>query len=202
MDFLPDVTIGCEVCKGQRFQDRVLECRLEGLTIAEFLETPIGQVTRNFQKDKSLTAPLLGLVHLGLSYLRLGQEATELSAGELQRLRLALLLNATDERRLAVLLDEPTRGLGFEEVGNLVKALHGLVEAGHIVIVVEHNLDVISAADWIIDMGPEGGDGGGQLIVEGPPRLVQSCANSHTGKALLGLSHAENENRPMASLQG
>ncbi|MCU0661238.1 MAG: ATP-binding cassette domain-containing protein [Myxococcota bacterium] len=184
MDLLPDVTVGCEACGGQKFGDRVLECNLFGRDIAQLLETPIGEVASRFEKDAALTAPLRALCDLGLSYLRLGQEAKTLSAGELQRLRLGLLLRSTNQQKAAVLLDEPTRGLGLDDVDRLVAHLHELVEAGHLVVVVEHNLDLVAAADWIIDLGPEGGEGGGRVVVEGPPALVQACRASHTGLAL------------------
>jgi excinuclease ABC subunit A len=184
MDLLPDVTIGCEACGGRRFGGRVLECKLDGSDLAQLLETPIGEVVSRFENDAELTASLGALRDLGLSYLRLGQEAQTLSAGELQRLRLGLLLGSADQRKVAVLLDEPTRGLGLEDVDRLVANLRLLVDAGHLVVVVEHNLDLIAAADWIIDLGPEGGEGGGRLVVEGPPALVQECRESHTAVAL------------------
>jgi excinuclease ABC subunit A len=184
MDLLPDVTVGCEACGGRRFRPDVLGCTVRGYDMAEALDAPIGQVVERFGADAAIGGPLTALVDLGLGYLRLGQEAASLSAGELQRLRLAMLLARAGAAPTAILLDEPTRGLGFEDVDRLVAALHRLADAGHLVVVVEHDLDLIAAADWVIDLGPEGGDGGGRIVAEGPPELVRGTAASHTGRAL------------------
>ncbi|HOX42459.1 MAG TPA: hypothetical protein PK668_02625 [Myxococcota bacterium] len=186
MDLLPDVTVGCEVCQGRRFRDEVLACRLDGRDLATLLEASVAEVGAWFEGAASIGRPLAALAGLGLGYLRLGQEGRALSAGELQRLRLALLLARTGAAPTAVLLDEPSRGLGFEDVERLVAGLQRLAEAGHLVVVVEHDLELISAADWVIDLGPEGGAGGGRVVVQGTPQAVAAAEGSHTGRALAG----------------
>jgi len=184
MDLLPDVTVGCEDCQGLRFQPEVLECRVAGLNIAEALAGTAGDLVRTFAGDAAIARPLQALADLGLGYLALGQDGATLSAGEAQRLRLAGLLARAGADPAAVLLDEPTRGLGFGEVDRLLAALRRLAGAGHLVVAVEHNLDFIAAADWIIDLGPEAGAGGGTVVAEGPPAAVAACAGSLTGQAL------------------
>ncbi len=186
MDLLPDVTVGCEVCLGQRFQPEVLSCRLAGRNLAKLLDTPISELIGAFTEEARFTGALQALADVGLGYLRLGQAGEALSAGERQRLRLAGLLAAPPQNRTAILLDEPTRGLGAEDVDRLLGVLSRLAQAGHLVVTVEHHLDVIAASDWVIDLGPEGGSGGGQLVVAGPPAAVQACAASWTGRALAG----------------
>lgn len=182
MDLLPDVKVGCEACQGQRFLPEVLACRVEGMTLPEVLDAPVAQVSRLFARDR--LAPLAALCGIGLGYLRLGQEAGTLSAGEFQRLRLAGVLASDPARRAAILLDEPTRGLGFEDVDRLVGALRTLARAGHLVVVVEHDLDLVAAADWVIDLGPEAGPGGGRVVAQGPPAALAQAPGSHTGRAL------------------
>lgn len=184
MDLLPDVTVGCETCGGQRFRPEVLECRLEGRSIAEVLEATVAELAGAFSGDALLATPLRALEEVGLGYLRVGQAGAALSAGERQRLRLAGLLAESPGTRAAILLDEPTRGLGFEDVDRLSATLHRLAQDGHLVVVVTHDLDLIAASHWIIDLGPEGGAGGGRVLVEGPPSVVRACAASHTGQAL------------------
>ncbi|MFN7957879.1 MAG: ATP-binding cassette domain-containing protein [Holophagaceae bacterium] len=184
MDLLPDVTVGCETCGGLRFRPEVLECQLVGRSIAEVLEATVADLAGAFAGDAVLAPPLKALEDVGLGYLRVGQAGAALSAGERQRLRLAGLLAAPAGPRAAILLDEPTRGLGFEDVDRLAATLHRLVREGHLVAVVTHDLDLIAACDWIIDLGPEGGAGGGRVVVEGPPGVVRACAASHTGRAL------------------
>jgi excinuclease ABC subunit A len=184
MDLLPDVTVGCETCQGQRFQPAVLACLLEGRNLAQVLDSTVDELAAAFSRDALLAHPLRALADVGLGYLRLGQEGNALSAGERQRLRLAGLLAEPPRGRAAILLDEPTRGLGFEDVDRLVTVLHRLAQAGHLVVAVEHNLDFIAHSDWILDLGPEGGTGGGRVVVEGPPAAVRACADSFTGQAL------------------
>jgi len=184
LDLLPDVTLGCEDCQGRRFQPELLACRVGGLNIAEVLESTVQDLAGRFRADRAIAAPLQALADIGLGYLTLGQEAAALSAGEGQRLRLAGLLAQAAAAPAAVLLDEPTRGLGPGEVDRLVGILRRLVRAGHLVVAVEHNLDFIAGADWIIDLGPEGGADGGALVVQGPPAAVAACAESMTGQAL------------------
>ena len=169
MDLLPDVTVGCEACGGTRFGDDVLACRVDGRNLADLLDAPIVEVASWFTADRSIAAPLLALREIGLGYLRLGQEGAALSSGERQRLRLARLLAETATRRTAVLLDEPTHGLGFEDVERLLAALDRLAAGGHLVVVVEHHPDVIAAADWVVELGPEGGERGGRVVRAGAP---------------------------------
>ena len=184
MDLLPDVIVGCEICDGTGFRPEALECLLEGRSIAQVLATSVAEAAKMFAASPAIADPLAALADIGLGYLRLGQEGGALSAGELQRLRLARLLAEADAARAAVLLDEPTRGLGFEDSERLVAALHRLADAGHLVVAVEHDLDLVAAADWVVDLGPEGGDAGGRIVVEGPPAAVATCATSHTGHSL------------------
>ncbi|WP_157492221.1 ATP-binding cassette domain-containing protein [Geothrix fermentans] len=184
MDLLPDVVVGCETCQGRRFKPEVLACRLEGRNIAGLLEASVAELAAVFAKDARLSGPLRALEEIGLGYLRLGQEGSALSEGERQRLRLAGLLAAPPERWAALLMDEPTRGLGFEDVDRLAAALRRLAADGHLVVAVEHDLDFIAQSDWVIDLGPEGGSGGGRIIAEGPPEALRACPVSHTGRAL------------------
>jgi excinuclease ABC subunit A len=167
MDLLPDVTVGCETCGGRRFSDAVLSCLLDGRSLTDVLDAPVADAASWFAGDPAIEAPLAALVEIGLSYLRLGQEVTALSSGERQRLRLARLLATPRAGRTAILLDEPTRGLGFEDVGRLLFALGRLAAEGHLVVVVEHHRDVLAAADWLVELGPEGGERGGRLIRAG-----------------------------------
>jgi len=186
LDLLPDVTVGCEECQGRRFQPKVLECRVAGLAIDQVLAATVADLARSFAQDPAIAKPLRALADIGLGYLALGQDHAALSAGERQRLRLAGLLAGAGARPAAVLLDEPTRGLGFGEVDRLLAALRRLARAGHLVVAVEHDLDFIAGSDWVIDLGPEGGAGGGTVVVQGPPSVVAACAESHTGRALGG----------------
>jgi excinuclease ABC subunit A len=168
MDLLPDVAVGCETCGGRRFSENVLACLVEGRSITDMLDAPLRESMAWFEKDRALAARLRALVDIGLGYLHLGQGGTTLSSGERQRLRLARLLAEPHAAPIALLLDEPTRGLGFEDVERLVKALHGLADAGHLVVVAEHHADLLAAADWVVELGPEGGAGGGRIVRMGP----------------------------------
>jgi len=185
MDLLPDVTVGCEVCLGKRFRPEVLECLLQGWSIADVMEASVAEAARVFSAEARLAKPLEALREVGLAYLRLGQEGGTLSAGERQRLRLAGLLAEPLVGRVAILLDEPTRGMGFEDVARLSAVLHHLASAGHLVVVVTHDLDLIGACAWIIDLGPEGGEAGGRLVAQGSPEVLMACAESHTGQAMV-----------------
>jgi excinuclease ABC subunit A len=187
LDLLPDVTVGCEACGGQRFLPPVLECRIGERTITQVLEATLEDVARAFSRDAAVAGPLQALMDTGLGYLRLGQEARTLSEGEGQRLRLAGLLASAPAQPSAILLDEPTRGLGAAEVQRLLAVLGRLVEAGHLVVAVEHDLGFIAAADWVMDLGPGGGPEGGALVAAGPPAALRACAASHTGAALRDL---------------
>ncbi|HEX9081351.1 MAG TPA: hypothetical protein VF768_03675, partial [Holophagaceae bacterium] len=184
MDLLPDVTVGCEACEGRRFRPEVLACRLHGRTLAEFLEATVGELGPILEGDPNLAPPLKALREVGLGYLRLGQEGSALSEGERQRLRLASLLADPFCGRTAILLDEPTRGLGFEDAARLADTLRSLAQSGHLVVTVTHDLGFIAASDWILDLGPEAGEAGGRLLVSGPPDAVRACPDSFTGQAL------------------
>lgn len=184
MDLLPDIKVGCEVCLGQRFRPEVLEVRVEGRHIAEVMDSTVAELVEPFAGDARLAIHLRALNEIGLGYLRLGQEGGTLSEGERQRLRLAGLLAEPRKGSVAILLDEPTRGMGVEDVDRLVATLRRLAREGHLVVAVEHDLDFIAACEWVIDLGPEGGAGGGRVVVEGSPEWVAACAESYTGQEL------------------
>ncbi len=169
MDLLPDVTVGCEACGGRRFSNEVLACRVAGRSITDLLDAPLRDSIGWLAGDRDVAARLDALVRIGLGYLQLGQEAATLSAGERQRLRLARLLAEARAGTVAILLDEPTRGLGFEDVDRLLETLRQLASAGHLVVVIEHHAELLAAADWIIELGPEGGTRGGRIVRTGPP---------------------------------
>jgi excinuclease ABC subunit A len=184
MHFLPDIYVTCEVCGGQRYDRETLAVRYKGLNIAEILNLPVEQATELFRNLPSIERILETLCEVGLGYIRLGQPATTLSGGEAQRVKLSRELCKRSTGRTLYLLDEPTTGLHFDDVGKLLKLLHRLVELGNTVVVIEHNLDVIKTADWVIDLGPEGGAGGGHLIAVGTPEQVAAVPESHTGQYL------------------
>lgn len=184
MNFLPDVYVPCEVCDGARYNRETLEVRYKGKTIAEVLDMPISEAAEFFEPISSIHRYLQTLVDVGLGYVRLGQAATTLSGGEAQRVKLASELQKRSQGRTIYILDEPTTGLHFEDVRKLMLVIQGLVDKGNSVIIIEHNLDVIKAADWIVDMGPEGGSGGGQVVAEGTPEEVAKVAGSYTGQFL------------------
>ncbi|PZS07249.1 MAG: excinuclease ABC subunit A [Acidimicrobiales bacterium] len=184
MNFLPDVYVPCEVCKGSRYNRETLEVHYKGKTIAEVLEMPIEQAAEFFEPVTTIHRYLKTLVDVGLGYVRLGQSAPTLSGGEAQRVKLATELQKRSTGRTIYVLDEPTTGLHFEDIRKLLGVLDRLVAAGNTIVVVEHNLDVIKTVDWVIDMGPEGGNRGGTIVAEGTPEHVASVAESHTGKFL------------------
>ena len=184
MHFLPDVYVPCDVCKGQRYNRETLEIHYKGKNIREVLEMTVEQAHEFFHAVPVVQRKLQTLLDVGLGYITLGQSATTLSGGEAQRVKLALELSKRDTGRTLYILDEPTTGLHFADIQLLLNVIHRLRDAGNTVVIIEHNLDVIKTADWIIDMGPEGGDGGGTVLVEGPPEKVADCANSYTGKYL------------------
>ena len=184
MNFLPDVYVPCEVCDGARYNRETLEVRYKGRTIAEVLDMPISEAAEFFEPISSIHRYLQTLVDVGLGYVRLVQAATTLSGGEAQRVKLASELQKRSQGRTVYILDEPTTGLHFEDVRKLMLVIQGLVDKGNSVIVIEHNLDVIKAADWIIDMGPEGGSGGGRVVAEGTPEDVAKVEGSYTGQFL------------------
>ncbi|WP_020108462.1 excinuclease ABC subunit UvrA [Nocardia sp. 348MFTsu5.1] len=184
MNFLPDVYVPCEVCHGARYNRETLEVHYKGKTISEVLDMPIEVAADFFEPITSIHRYLKTLNEVGLGYVRLGQPATTLSGGEAQRVKLAAELQKRSTGRTAYILDEPTTGLHFEDIRKLITVINGLVDKGNSVIVIEHNLDVIKTADWVIDMGPEGGSGGGTVVVEGTPEDVAAVPLSHTGKFL------------------
>ena len=182
MNFLPDVYVPCETCQGKRYNRETLEVHYKGKTISDVLEMPVEEAAEFFAAFTPIARHLNTLVDVGLGYIRLGQPATTLSGGEAQRVKLAAELQKRSNGRSIYVLDEPTTGLHFEDIRKLLTVLQSLVDKGNTVITIEHNLDVIKCADWIIDMGPEGGDGGGTVIAEGTPEDVAQVEESHTGR--------------------
>ncbi|MCZ2820831.1 excinuclease ABC subunit UvrA [Modestobacter sp. VKM Ac-2977] len=191
MNFLPDVYVPCEVCKGARFNRETLEVHYKGKTVAEVLNMPIEEAAEFFAAIPAIARYMRTLTDVGLGYVRLGQPATTLSGGEAQRVKLASELQKRSNGRTIYVLDEPTTGLHFEDINKLLQVIQGLVDKGNSVIVIEHNLDVIKSADWLIDMGPEGGFRGGMVVAEGPPELVASVPESHTGRFLANILDPE-----------
>ena len=184
MHFLPDVYVPCEVCKGKRFNRETLEIKYKGKNIYEVLEMTVAEALDFFKNIPSVMRQLETLNRVGLDYIRLGQPSTQLSGGEAQRVKLASELSKRQTGRTLYILDEPTTGLHFADVHKLIHVLEALVEAGNTVVVIEHNLDVIKRADHIIDMGPDGGTGGGRVIAEGTPEDVVKVQGSYTGEFL------------------
>lgn len=184
MNFLPDVYVECETCHGKRYNRETLEVKYNGKTVSDVLDMPIEEAAQFFKAYPSISRYLDTLVDVGLGYIRLGQPATTLSGGESQRVKLATELQRRSDGRTIYILDEPTTGLHFEDIRRLLAVLQGLVDKGNSVVVIEHNLDVIKSADWIIDLGPEGGEGGGTVVTQGTPEQVAECADSWTGKFL------------------
>ncbi len=184
MHFLPDVYVPCEICKGARYNRETLEVRFKGMTIADVLAMPCEEALEFFSAQPPIARHMQTLVDVGLGYIRLGQPATTLSGGEAQRVKLASELAKRPTGHTIYILDEPTTGLHFEDIRRLLGVLNRLVDQGNTVVVIEHNLDVIKTADWIVDMGPEGGDGGGLVVASGPPEKVIEVAGSHTGRFL------------------
>ncbi|MEV6009213.1 excinuclease ABC subunit UvrA [Streptomyces sp. NPDC051976] len=191
MNFLPDVYVPCEVCHGARYNRETLEVHYKGKSIAEVLDMPIEEALDFFEAVPTIARHLRTLNEVGLGYVRLGQSAPTLSGGEAQRVKLSSELQKRSTGRTVYVLDEPTTGLHFEDISKLIKVLSGLVDKGNSVIVIEHNLDVIKTADWVIDMGPEGGSGGGLVVAEGTPEQIAGIPASHTGKFLRDVLGAE-----------
>jgi excinuclease ABC subunit A len=187
MHFLPDVYVPCEVCHGQRYNRETLEVLYKGRNIAQILDMTVEQAHGFFSAVPTLRRKLQTLLDVGLSYITLGQSATTLSGGEAQRVKLAQELSKRDTGRTLYILDEPTTGLHFADIELLLKVLHQLRDAGNTIVVIEHNLDVIKTADWVIDMGPEGGAGGGTVVAQGTPEQVAANPASHTGRYLARL---------------
>jgi excinuclease ABC subunit A len=184
MHFLPDVYVQCDVCKGRRYNRETLEIRYKGRPIDQVLDLTVEDAIDLFAAVPVINRKLQTLVDVGLAYIRLGQSATTLSGGEAQRVKLSRELSRRDTGRTLYILDEPTTGLHFQDVKHLLDVLHHLRDQGNTIVVIEHNLDVIKTADWIIDLGPEGGDRGGELVASGPPAEIAAHPLSYTGQCL------------------
>jgi len=184
MNFLPDVYVQCEVCDGRRYNQETLAVKFNGYSIADILDLTIEDALPVLGDIPTARQKLETLVDVGLGYIHLGQAATTLSGGEAQRMKLARELSKRQTGRTLYLLDEPTTGLHFDDVRKLLEVLHRLTDLGNTVIIIEHNLDVVRNADWVIDLGPEGGEGGGRIVAEGPPEQVADIPNSYTGQFL------------------
>ena len=184
MHFLPDVYVACDVCHGKRYNRETLEITYKGHTIADVLEMTVEDAVKLFAPVPVLARKLDTLIDVGLAYVKLGQSATTLSGGEAQRVKLSRELSKRDTGRTLYILDEPTTGLHFHDIEQLLKVLQRLADDGNTVVVIEHNLDVIKTADWIVDLGPEGGERGGTIIAAGTPEQVAQAAQSYTGQFL------------------
>ena len=181
MHFLPDVYVPCEVCHGRRYNRETLEVRYKGKNIADVLEMTVEEALTFFENIPTIRRKIQTLYDVGLGYVKLGQPSTELSGGEAQRIKLATELSRKSTGKTIYILDEPTTGLHFDDVAKLTNILRELVEGGNTAVVIEHNLDVIKTADYIIDMGPEGGDGGGTVVAVGTPEEIARRHDSYTG---------------------
>jgi excinuclease ABC subunit A len=184
MHFLPDVYVPCDICQGKRYNRETLEIQFKGKNIHEVLSMTVEQAHQFFNAIPAVEKKLRTLIEVGLGYITLGQNATTLSGGEAQRVKLALELSKRDTGTTLYILDEPTTGLHFADIQLLLDVIHKLRDAGNTIVIIEHNLDVIKTADWVIDLGPEGGDGGGEIIAEGTPEEVANNKKSYTGKYL------------------
>jgi excinuclease ABC subunit A len=184
MHFLPDVYVKCDTCSGDRYNRETLDIKYKGKNIHEVLSFTVEQAYDFFKAVPTIERKLKTLLDVGLGYIKLGQNATTLSGGEAQRVKLALELSKRDTGKTLYILDEPTTGLHFEDIQLLLNVLHRLRDNGNTLVVIEHNLDVIKTADWVIDLGPEGGEGGGLIIAEGTPEAISENPSSFTGQYL------------------
>jgi excinuclease ABC subunit A len=184
MHFLPDVYVTCDVCKGKRYNRETLEVMFKNKSIADVLDMTVDEAQDFFKAVPRVRDTLTTLQRVGLGYIHVGQQATTLSGGEAQRVKLAKELSKRATGRTFYILDEPTTGLHFHDVAKLLDVLHELTDQGNTVVVIEHNLEVIKTADWVIDLGPEGGDGGGEIVASGPPEDIVKVKRSHTGSFL------------------
>ncbi|MBN9024750.1 MAG: ATP-binding cassette domain-containing protein, partial [Rhizobiales bacterium] len=184
MHFLPDVYVTCEVCKGKRYSRETLDVKFKGKSIADVLDMTVEEAKEFFQAVPGIRDKMATLEEVGLGYVKVGQQATTLSGGEAQRVKLAKELSRRATGKTLYILDEPTTGLHFHDVAKLMEVLHSLVDQGNTVVVIEHNLEVIKTADWIIDIGPEGGDGGGEIVAVGTPEQIAKEPRSYTGQFL------------------
>lgn len=194
MQFMADVHLTCESCNGKRFKQDVLEVRYRNMNIYDVLEMTIDEAIEFFERDKKgickrIAAKLRTLADVGLGYVKLGQSSSTLSGGESQRIKLASFLNRERAAPMIFIFDEPTTGLHFHDIRKLLEAFNSLLKRGHTIVIIEHNPEIIKSADWIIDLGPEGGDKGGNVIFEGTPEDLTGCEDSYTGKHLLGKLH-------------
>ena len=196
MHFLPDVYVECDVCHGKRYNRETLDVQYRGKNISEVLQMTVEVARDFFQPVPAIAAKVNLLFEVGLGYIRLGQSATTLSGGEAQRVKLALELSKRDTGNTLYILDEPTTGLHFADIDLLLKVLYRLRDHGNTVVVIEHNLDVIKTADWVIDMGPEGGDGGGMVVASGTPETVAAAKGSHTAKFLAPILKRSKRKQP------
>ena len=185
MDFLPDVHVPCETCQGKRYNRETLEVRFKGKSISDVLDMTVEQAVEFFEHQPKILKKIETLNEVGLGYISLGQHATTLSGGEAQRVKLATELSKRDTGQTFYILDEPTTGLHFQDIQHLLEVVQKLVSKGNTVLIIEHNLDVIKVADHIVDLGPEGGEGGGQIIATGTPEEVAKVKASHTAKFLV-----------------
>ena len=195
MNFLPDVLVPCEVCHGKRYNRDTLEVKYKGKSIYDVLDMTVEEALKFFENVPAIARKIQTLYDVGLSYVKLGQPSTELSGGEAQRIKLATELSKRSTGKTIYILDEPTTGLHFADVHKLIEILRRLSDGGNTVIVIEHNLDVIKTADYIIDMGPEGGDGGGTVIAQGTPEEVAEVPESYTGYYVKKYLEKDKENR-------
>jgi excinuclease ABC subunit A len=200
MHFLPDVYVPCDNCRGERYNRETLEIRYKGKNISEVLKMTVEDAADFFRNVPVVARKLQTLTDVGLTYLSLGQNATTLSGGEAQRVKLAKELSKRDTGNTLYILDEPTTGLHFHDIEQLLRVLHRLRDHGNTIVVIEHNLDVIKTADWIIDLGPEGGDGGGQIIATGTPETVAASPKSYTGEYLKRLVKPSRKRRRKAAV--
>jgi excinuclease ABC subunit A len=184
MHFLPPIYVTCEACGGRRYNRETLEIHYKGMNIADVLDMTVDEAVTFFRAIPKIYDPCQTLAEVGLGYVRLGQSATTLSGGEAQRIKLAAELSRRATGQTLYILDEPTTGLHFHDVAKLLDVLFKLRNAGNTLIIIEHNLDVIKTADWVIDLGPEGGAGGGRIVAEGPPETIARTPGSHTGEYL------------------
>jgi excinuclease ABC subunit A len=202
MNFLPDVYVTCEVCRGKRYNAETLSVRYKGCSISDLLDLSIEEALKVLENIPSIQQKLQTLVDVGLGYIQLGQSATTLSGGEAQRTKLARELSRRQTGRTLYILDEPTTGLHFDDVSKLLAVLNRLVELGNTVLIIEHNLDVIKQADWIIDLGPEGGQEGGRIVAQGTPEQVARNKKSYTGQILArALSGSNGASRSVSAAQ-
>jgi excinuclease ABC subunit A len=198
MHFLPDIYVPCDVCKGRRYNRETLDIRYKGRTIHEVLEMTVEEALPFFSAIPVLARKLQTLIDVGLTYIRLGQNATTLSGGEAQRVKLARELSKRDTGKTLYILDEPTTGLHFHDINQLLTVLHRLRDHGNTIIVIEHNLDVIKTADWIVDLGPEGGTRGGEVVATGTPQAVAGNDASWTGRFLRPVLELAQPRQPAA----